>query len=177
LKKLLPVLLIVLGIGGGAAAGLFLKPAVDAPPADAAEAVADGAATDAGAGVPPGAGGAAPAGRDEGAADVPRSYVQIGRQTIVPVVEGNETKALMLFELAVDVASEDQNLVVDMEPRLRDAFLRELLKMSHTGAFMSTFTDDAIIEELRRNLVSAARAHLGDRVNDVLILDVMRQEK
>ena len=39
MKKLLPILLIVLGIGGGAAAGLFLKPAPEAP-ADGKEAAA-----------------------------------------------------------------------------------------------------------------------------------------
>ena len=175
--KILPILLITIGIAGGVSAGLFLKPADDAGQNDqrsAGDKTVDEAAkknvpravgvqdSSANSGVPP---------------DGSRSYVKIGRQTIVPVVNGGKTDALMLFELAVDVPSSESQRVVGMEPRLRDAFLRELLKMSHTGAFMDNFTNDAVIEELRRNLVSAARRHLGPSVNDVLILDVMRQEK
>ena len=82
----------------------------------------------------------------------------------------------MLFELAVDVPASRSSDVHDMEPRLRDAFLRELFRMSHTGAFANNFTDERVIKELRGSLTRAAREHLGDYVNEVLILDVMRQE-
>lgn len=105
-----------------------------------------------------------------------RSFVKIGKQTIVPVVDGGETRALMLFELAMDVPAGDTARVNDLEPRLRAAFLRELFRMSYTGAFMTNFTDDRVIDELRRNLTRAARAEVGHRDAEVLILDVMRQE-
>lgn len=152
MKKLLPILLLLLGLGGGGAAGFLLKP--PPPPKEGEEAKAEKTEPEV----------------------VDRNYVKVGRQTIVPVVEGGETKALMLFELAVDVPAAKSGDVHDMEPRLRDAFLRELFRMSHTGAFLSNFTDDRVIEELRQSLTRAAREHLGDDVNEVLILDVMRQE-
>lgn len=164
MKKLLAPILILLGIVGGGAAGMFLKPPPPEPEED--EKAAGKKNADA---------------MEEELAEVdelqPRSYVKIGRQTIVPIVDGGATQALMLFELAIDVAPTDTDRVLNMEPRLRDAFLKELFKMSHTGAFLSTFTDDRVIDELRSNLVRAAREHLGkDAVKDVLILDVMRQE-
>jgi len=113
---------------------------------------------------------------DTGSQGEPVSYVKVGRQTIIPVLEKGETKALMMFELAIDVASDQNDRALAMEPRLRDAFLRELFQMSYTGAFNDTFTEDRVIDELRRNLVRAAEEHLGkEAVNDVLILDVMRQ--
>lgn len=161
MKKILPILLVIIGIAGGGAAGLFLKP----PPPPPEEGGVDAHDT-----------------KDADAHDTadappsPSDYVKIGRQTIIPVIEDGETRALMLFELAVDVPVGRRQDVHDMEPRLRDAFLRELFQMSYTGAFMTTFTDDRVIEELRNNLVKAARTHLGEDVKDVLILDVMRQE-
>ena len=154
MKKLLPVLLIVIGIAAGAGAGFFLKPA---PDSGSGENHAEMAASE----------------LDENAE---RSFVKIGKQTIVPVVTEGETKALMLFELAVDVPAARVDQVHEMEPRLRDAFLRELFQMSYTGAFLTNFTEERIIEELRRNLTNAARTYLGHNQAEVLILDVMRQE-
>ena len=155
MKKILALLLIVIGIGGGGAAGFFLKPA---PPADPEKDDKHAAAEE----------------NPEEA--VERNYVKIGRQTIIPVVDHGETQALMLFELAVDVPAELSATVHEMEPRLRDAFLRELFQMSYTGAFLTNFTDDHIIEELRRNLTRTAQEHIGTKDSEVLILDVMRQE-
>lgn len=156
MKKLLPIILIVFGIAGGMTAGVFLKPA-EQTDAEAAAVAAE-------------------AEKEAELAAAPRSFVKIGRQTIVPVVEEGETRALMMFELGVDVPAGQIDQVHEMEPRLRDAFLRELFQMSYTGAFLTNFTDDRIIEELRRNLTGAARKHLGHDHADVLILDVMRQE-
>lgn len=152
--RLLSFLLVPVFIGLGLYAGTMLKE----PPAEEAQEPAGETAADAG---PP---------------DGNRSFVKIGKQTIVPVVEGGETQALMLFELAIDVPASDTTRVNNLEPRLRAAFLRELFRMSYTGAFMTNFTDDRVIEELRRNLTRAAQLEVGHENAEVLILDVMRQE-
>lgn len=154
MKKLIPIILVVLGIVGGGAAGMFLKPAPEGHAEE--EYAAEDTVT------------------EEEAQT--RSFVKIGRQTIVPVVEDGQTRALMLFELAVDVPAARVDDVHTMEPRLRDAFLRELFQMSYTGAFLTNFTEERIIEELRRNLTNAARTYLGHQHAEVLILDIMRQE-
>ena len=108
--------------------------------------------------------------------DEPRSYVTIGRQLIVPVVEGGQTRALMLFEIALDVPEARRDLVLEREPRLRDAFLRELFGLAQSGVFLGSYTDDRAMEDLRQKLLAAARLHLGAEVADVLILDALRQE-
>jgi len=166
MNKLLPLLLVVAGIAGGGAAGMMLKSGPDA----GAQAVPKAEGAPSGSTAAPGAAGAG------ALSDSARDYVEIGRQMIVPVVEGDETRALMMFELAIDVPLEMRDIVFLHEPRLRDAFLRVLFEMSHTGAFLDTFTDDLIVEELRRKLLAAAQKLLGPEVSDVLILDIMRQE-
>lgn len=105
-----------------------------------------------------------------------RDYVKIGRQIVVPVVKGGATEALMLFEVALDVPLSLSEPTYRAEPRLRDAFLKILFEMSYTGAFSDTYTDDRVIAELRSKLLAAARAEMGPRIHDVLILDVIRQE-
>lgn len=203
MKKILMILIVLAGIGGGAFAGLMLKPAPGGGE-DAGAAAEGGAAGEGGDGH---AGGEGEAGGDAGAGggdahgdagsgdaeghgeagghaegeggadgDGARDYVEIGKQMIIPVVSGEETQALMMFELALDVPVTMRDTVFMHEPRIRDAFLRVLFAMSHTGAFLDTFTDDLIVEELRQKLLAAARSELGPDVGDVLILDIMRQE-
>ena len=143
MKKIIAIVLVLVGIVGGGAAGMMLKPAPPEPEG-----------TEAGAGDV----GEKTAEKEEdvedGEAEQSTSvYVKVGRQTIIPVLDKGETKALMLFELAVDIPPSENDRALAMEPRLRDAFLRELFQMSYTGAFDETFTDDRVIEELRRSLV------------------------
>ena len=175
MRRLLPVLLILLGLGGGVGAGVFLKPDEVPPPG----AGPDGAGGDAGKSEKTGPAIPEPGATTEGTDETEireRTYVSVGTQTIVPVVDGDRTRALMLFELAVDVDPSAHDLAVMAEPRLRDAFLRALLKMSSTGAFNETYTEDWVIDELRRNLGKEARRFLGDALRQVLVLDVIRQE-
>lgn len=168
MKKIIAIVLILVGIVGGGAIGLMLKP----QPVTSDVAQMNDAEVEDVFGKPEGP---QVQENEKDQTDVV-SYVKVGRQTIIPILEQGETKALMMFELAVDVASDQNDRALAMEPRLRDAFLRELFQMSYTGAFDDTFTDDRVIDELRRNLVRAAEEHLGkNAVNDVLILDVMRQ--
>lgn len=165
MKILIPIILILLAVAGGGAAGFFLKPAPEAP-AEGADAHAE----DAGAGEEE----TAEAG---GAEEVQaRTYVQIGRQFIIPIVEGRETQALMLFELAVDVPIGYGDVVFDQELRLRSAFNDVLFSMSHTGAFSENYTDDLIIAELKSKLGAAVERYVDTPTYEILILDMLRQE-
>ena len=181
--RLVPLLMLLMGIGAGIGAGIAFKPEHDFG-ANVSDKDGSGEATGenkSGDAKKDGKGAAIP---DPGATKAPkdeteikeRTYVSIGTQTIIPVVEGERTRALMLFELAVDVDPSAHDQAVMLEPRLRDAFLRELLKMSSTGAFTKTYTEDWVIDELRKNLGRAARRFLGDGMREVLVLDVIRQE-
>ena len=186
MQKIIALILVLAGAGGGIALGLQLKSGGGANGHDAAKAgshTAEGAASHEPAGEPAGGhsgdshGEAAASGADHGAAaTADRDYVKIGRQMIIPVVAGRETRALMLFDLALDVPRSMTELAYSAEPRLRDAFMRELFTMSNTGAFLTTYTDERVVAELRDRLQLAARRVMGDSKIDVLILDIMRQE-
>lgn len=154
MKFVIVLVLIVAGVAGGGTLGVWLRP--DVPPAKAAEqAAADREAAD-----------------ETGA----RDYVKFTRKIVVPVVEGRETRALLVFDLAIDVPAAASDRVYGMKPRLRDAFLRVFYQMASTGAFLETYTDARIMRELRDKLLAAAREHGGPRIREVLILDMIRTE-
>ena len=170
MQKIIALVIVLFGVGGGLALGVALRPGDAAPGPD--DAAADAGSAEAAVE----RGGTESGAADEGEAGADRDYVKIGRQIIIPVVKEGETQALMLFDLALDVPRSMTERTYAAEPRLRDAFLRELFEMSYTGAFSSTYTDERVIEELREKLRAAARRLLGDSVAEVLILDIMRQE-
>ena len=157
IRKILPAILGLLGLLIGAGAGFFLRPAPD-PVA--------GAKTEAA---------KAPA---EGQADpalVPE-YAKLSNQFIVPVVQRGKVAAMVILSLSLEVTKDSTAEVYNVEPKLRDKFLQVMFDHSNAGGFSGTYTDGSNLVLLREALLEAARSVLGDKVKDVLITDIVRQD-
>ncbi|PFG61607.1 flagellar basal body-associated protein FliL [Thioclava sp. ES.031] len=175
LGKLLPLLLGLIGLAGGGAAGYFLRPAP--PPAEHASdtAAAEGAAE--------GDHGAAseahgdPAADDHGAeGDVTSEFVKLNNQFIVPLVTESRISGMVILSLSLEVRVGETEAVYRAEPKLRDAFLQVLFDHANTGGFQGLFTDSANMSRLRRALTETARSILGPGVLAVLVSDIVRQD-
>lgn len=155
MAKLLPLLLILVGLIGGAGAGLALRPAPEEPPPgeDHAEAPAV----------------------DEAGAPL-HDYVRLNNQFIVPVVEDDEVAALVIMSLSLEVAPGMGEIVFAREPKLRDGFLQVLFAHANAGGFRGSFTENVTLSSLRQALVETARTIVGPGVGDVLIMDLVRQD-
>jgi len=162
LRKLLPVVLGLLGLGLGMGAGVALR-----PPAEAADhAAADGSdATD------------HPTGPAKAIdpATLP-DYVKLNNQFIVPVLEDGRVVSMVIVSLSLEVAQGTTEKVYAREPKLRDAFLQVLFGHANSGGFRGSFTDAANLVVLRKALLEVAQTTLGDVVTDVLIVDIVRQD-
>lgn len=167
-KLLLPILIGAMGTGGGAAAGHFLKkPASDQADAGHAEdAAADEHAADTH---------AAPATDDHGNAVGPE-YAKLNNQFVVPIVHNGAMQSLVVMSLSVEVPSGGKTAVFEAEPKLRDALFGAMLHHANLGGFDGAFTGEEKMRTLRESLRGAAKNALGDAVNDVLILDIARQD-
>lgn len=160
MKKLLPILLALLGTGAGVGTGLFLM-----PPATPPEAAADpcGDTATATAETPP---------IDE----APRDYVKLNNQFVVPLVMAGRVTSLVVLSVSLEVAVGGQERVFSVEPKLRDVFLQVLFDHANSGGFAGAFTSASTMETLRRSLNEVAGQVLGDLVSDVLITDIARQD-
>lgn len=165
MRKLLPVLLAILGLAGGGGAGYFLRPA-PAPATAEAAAEANAAGAEAGHAEP-----AAAAEHGE-----KREYVKLNNQFVVPVVEGSRVAALVILSLSLETAPGSNEAVFSIEPKLRNAFLQVLFDHANAGGFRGNFTDPNLLDNLRRALLEAAKRELGPIVTDVLIVDIVRQD-
>jgi len=194
MKKILPILLMVLGLVGGAGAGLTLRPATESANADCAapdQTAHDAPATDAH-GAPDEAHPApdcdpladatthAPAASTDGhGGDAPAAsveYVRLERQFVIPVLTPERVRALVVLSLSIETDPGGATTVYAQEPKLRDAFLQVLFRHANTGGFDGAFTTGQKMTDLRSALRAASAEVLGALSRDVLVIDVVRQD-
>lgn len=175
MRLILPVLLAVIGLGGGVGAGLFLAPkekpedhaALDCPPPEHADDVDHS---------PPPIPTAADDGHGAEEQDAAYDYVKLNNQFVVPVVKDGRVAALVVMSLSVEVEAGAREGVFLREPKLRDTFLQVLFDHANTGGFDGNFTSTLNMAALRQSLVYAAQSILGSSASDVLIQDIARQD-
>jgi flagellar basal body-associated protein FliL len=175
MKRLLPILIALFGLVGGAGAGWWLKP----PPAPEAEPCLDAEGHEQ---EPDPC--AADEAADEEALEAPydgdyaelSEFVELRRQFIVPVVSQSEVASLVVLTLSLETEPGKVEPVLAREPKLRDALLRVLFDHAATGGFFGDFTAEPVMRDLRRNLRKAARLVAGPAVRDVLVTEIMRQD-
>jgi hypothetical protein len=170
MKKLLPILLAVIGTAAGIGAGLFLAPAPTSPETAGAASTGeghDGAAHEGGEPAPD-------AGDEEGEGG--NEYVRMTNQFVVPVVGNNRVESLVVLSLSLEVGPGETEAVFAQEPKLRDVFLRVLFDHANIGGFAGNFTEQHRMDRLRRALWEAARNVMGKIVVDVLITEIARQD-
>ncbi len=179
---LVPVIMLVAGAGAGAGAGLFMGGSGDGGGSDHGAAV-EPAAPDAHGSIPTptptvGEPEAHSGGHGGEAVKSPTGteFARLSNQFIVPVVKGDKVVSLVVLSLTLEVEPGGTETVFATEPRLRDSFLRVLFDHANVGGFDASFTQSGTMTLLRRSLLEAATATLGQTVRDILIVDIVRQE-
>lgn len=162
MRKLIPVLLVCLGLAGGIGAGLTLRPAsgpteTDLPPQKLETSTSDG--------IQPGP-------EDKAT----KEYVKLNNQFVVPVVHETLVESLVVLSLSIEIEAGQANIVYTREPKLRDVLLQVLFDHANIGGFGGAFTNANTMDILRMSLTEAAQAVLGTSVSGVLITDIARQD-
>lgn len=174
MKKLLPVILVLLGLGGGLFVGQMLRPAPEQE--EGTQAHVAMTAPDEGVEehvnmpgdplepkpTPPPEGGWA--------------YNKLDKQFIVPVMGESKVRALIVMSITLETEPGLETDIATREPKLRDAFLRVLFEHERSGGFSGVFTDPRTLSDLRISLRKVARVIVGPGVNDVLVTDILRQD-
>ena len=160
MSKILPIVIVILGLAIGAGAGWVLHPQ---PEPIAAENEQEGAPETES---PP----------EESAEDPTRDYVKLNNQFIIPVVKDGKVSALVVMSLNIEVTAGMREQVYTREPKVRDALLSTLFDHANFGGFDGAFTQASPMNALRRSLKQAAQSVLGDVVHDVLVIDIVRQD-
>ncbi len=160
IKKILPLLLLLMGTGAGVGAGMFLRPPVSEADVDADHDKAKAETKE----------------TIEDADPSDREYVKMNNQFVVPVVDRETVRALVVLSLSLEVPSGGKEVVYSREPKLRDSFLQVLFDHANMGGFEGAFTNANNLDVLRAALREVAQKDMGEGVSDVLILEIARQD-
>lgn len=159
-KKILVLIVSLVALVGGAAAGTFLKPqkeiaAQQKDPETAEES----------------------SGHEEGSKEGKSelAWFKFPTQFFVPLMQNGQVSGTMILSLTIEMPQEATERINGQEHRLRDALLRALMIRANTGGFDGNFTSDAQMQELRAALLAAARDASGKDVENVLVEDIARQ--
>lgn len=173
MKILMPVVIALVGLGAGVAAGVALKPVAEeehaAAPCPEGETCAEPAEA--------GHGAAQDAGHAASGHGAEAALVAIEKPFVVPVFREDRIVAMVVLSVAVEIEAERSGEIEDLQPRLRDQFLEAMFRHANTGGFDGTFTAGQKMTDLRSALLAAARQVLAEgAVSDVLITEIARQD-
>lgn len=161
LKKMLPLVLLLIGAGAGVGAGIFLRPAEEEQPM--VEETQSDKVTIQTEETPP-------------EPDLAREYVKMNNQFVVPVVNAESVQALVVLSLSLEVPAGQKDAIYSREPKLRDSFLQVMFDHANVGGFDGEFTNANNLDVLRNALREAAQKDMGDQISDVLIVEIARQD-
>ncbi|NUH66779.1 flagellar basal body-associated FliL family protein [Sulfitobacter sp. S0837] len=162
LKKILPIVLLLIGTGAGVGAGMALRPTPEPATAKQTEVLEEVEQPE-------------PYGPDNPAPMM--EYAKLSNQFVVPIIKEREVAALVVLSLNIEVTEGNKESVFQREPKLRDSFLSVLFDHANMGGFEGAFTEANNIAVLRNALREVAQKDMGkDVVNDVLILEIARQD-
>lgn len=158
-KLLLPLLLALIGTGGGAGVGLMMQP----DPEESAENC-----------VP-----VEPVSDEDLTApeeDPSVEYVKLNNQFVVPIISDTRVSSLVVMSLNIEVVTGTREELYRREPKLRDVLLQVMFDHANTGGFDGNFTTSPKMDALRHKLLQATQSIMGDVARDVLVTDVARQD-
>lgn len=170
--KLLPILLLLVGTGAGFGAGVFLAPEPVACP-EPDEAAANNTESNNCAVEQTTAESTSETSEDDTTA---AEFVRMNDQFVVPVLSDGVVRSLVVLSITLEVDAGQTAPIFAVEPKLRDVFLRVLFDHANAGGFNGTYTDATRMEALRRALLEIAQKTAGDAVQNILILDLLRQD-
>lgn len=181
LKKLLPILLILIAGAAGAIGGHTLRPdmkddhssnnASDEHTSDAHESDEHPPAKDSTTHSSDSSHGTSNEGSGAPA------FFRFPTQFFVPVMRGDHLDSVMVLSVSIETDEQNLEAIFAQEHRLRDGMLRSLLVYANTGGFDGNFTTEARMTRLRRTLEEAAKSLAGDIAHGVLIEDIARQDQ
>ncbi|MEE2861401.1 MAG: hypothetical protein VYB46_11390 [Pseudomonadota bacterium] len=186
IKKIIPLMLPVAAIVGGAFAGDMLRAPAEgggeaAPAHAAADDHAEPAAAEDGHAADAHATESHPEPADDGhggaehAAPGEAAWFTFPTQFFVPLMRQGDLRDMMILTLTLQTDGASLGALGRKEHVLRDSLLRQLMIHANTGGFDGNFTADRNLAVLREDLLKAAQAVTDLPIEAVLIEDIARQ--
>lgn len=160
IQKLLPFLLVIIGIGAGVGGGITLRPDPSVVMLDPCGDMHMEESHD----------------EEETMGDSAFEYVKLNNQFVIPDLDDGKVTAMVVLSLSLEAENGQREPIYAKEPKLRDAFLQILFDHANMGGFKGEFTSTIKMDTLKLALTEVAQSFIGKGVHQVLVTDIVRQD-
>jgi hypothetical protein len=162
MKKLLPLLSLILGLGGGVGAAIVLAPP-DTTPASDESGKTETPSEDT-------------AKSSDPVAAEDMEIVKLPNQFVVPVMVNKRVIAMVILTVALQVEDGTGDDIRTLEPKIRDTFLEELFGLAALGVFEDEIVSRQSMSLVRTALTERTKTLLDQKGAKVFITDMARQD-
>ncbi len=103
-------------------------------------------------------------------------YLKFKRQFVIPVMNDKKIDSLLIMNFNLELNDAAPSDSFHLEPKFRDAFMRDLLELSNQGLFSGDLTSPKTFEVVRETLLGSSRRIMEEGIENVLILDIVRRD-
>jgi flagellar FliL protein len=97
----------------------------------------------------------------------PPVWFSFSSSFIIPLIKYGDQKGKIVIALSLETSEAQLASLAAQEPRLRDAILRQLLIRANDGLFDGNFTSEAVLSDLRQELLTTVRTAGGQQIQSV----------
>jgi flagellar basal body-associated protein FliL len=104
------------------------------------------------------------------------AYYRFSREFIVPLIDNGRVSSLVILNINLEVDSAASQNLFSMEPALRDNIMTTLITLSNDGRTFESISSIENYESLRAMILMNLKKLVPTGINNVLILDMARQD-
>jgi flagellar basal body-associated protein FliL len=103
-------------------------------------------------------------------------YFKFSREFVVPIMTGDRVSELVILNISLETDASVSQTLFSQEPKLRDNIMTTLIALSNDGVTFESMTAVDNYETLRSTILMNLDAVVADGIDNVLILDLAKQE-
>lgn len=103
-------------------------------------------------------------------------FFRFSREFIIPLTTEGRITSLVIINLNLEVDSSESSKLFSIEPKLRDNIMSTLIRLSNDGSTLEEPTRVESYETIRTVVLANLRDKVSQDIENVLIVDIAKQE-
>lgn len=115
-------------------------------------------------------------GHGEGGNSSDTAFYKFSREFVVPIMADRRVKALVILHLSLEVDEATNSELFSLDPKLRDNIMTTLIGLSNDGKTLDELTSADSYETIRSMVLMNLQSGVSENIQNVLIMDVGKQD-
>lgn len=103
------------------------------------------------------------------------AYYKFSREFVVPIMRGGQVTSLIILHINLETDTSTADKLFAEEPKLRDNIMTTLIGLSNDGRTLEQPTDIRNYEQIRATILTNLQDSIDEGIQNVLIVDMAKQ--